>query len=47
MIVNRKPLTFWERLYGPAIIGGFKVTGRHLFRTLFGGKTVSLEYPEQ
>jgi hypothetical protein len=26
MIVNRKELNFWERLYLPAIIGGFKVT---------------------
>ena len=26
MIVKRKPLNFWERLYLPAIIGGFKVT---------------------
>jgi NADH-quinone oxidoreductase subunit I len=47
IIVNRRKLNFWERLYGPAIIGGFKVTGRHLFRTLFGGKTVTMEYPEQ
>jgi NADH-quinone oxidoreductase subunit I len=47
MIVNRKPLTFWERLYGPAILGGFKVTFRHAFNTLFRGKTVTMEYPEQ
>ena len=47
MIVNRKPLTFWERLYLPAIVGGFKVTARHLGRSLFGGKTVTMEYPEQ
>ena len=26
MIVNRKELNFLERLYLPAIIGGFKVT---------------------
>ena len=26
MIVNRKELNFWERLYLPAITGGFKVT---------------------
>ncbi len=45
--VNRKPLTFWERLYGPAIMGGFKVTFRHAFNTLFRGKTVTMEYPEQ
>src|SRR5579862_5953076 len=47
MIVNRKPLTFWEKLYLPAIVGGFKVTIRHAVRSLFGGKTVTMEYPEQ
>jgi NADH-quinone oxidoreductase subunit I len=47
MIVNRKPLTFWERLYLPAIAGGLKVTLRHAYRTLFQGKKVTMEYPEQ
>jgi NADH-quinone oxidoreductase subunit I len=47
MIVNRKPLTFWEQLYLPAIVGGFKVTARHLFRSLFKGETITMEYPEQ
>jgi len=47
MIVNRKPLTFWEKLYVPAIIGGLKVTMRHAYRTLFEGKKVTMEYPEQ
>jgi NADH-quinone oxidoreductase subunit I len=45
--VNRKPLTFWERLYLPAILGGFKVTIRHAFRTVFLGKARTMEYPEQ
>jgi len=47
IVVNRKKLTFFERLYLPVVIGGSKVTGRHLFRTLFGGKAVTMEYPEQ
>jgi NADH-quinone oxidoreductase subunit I len=47
MIVNRKSLTFWERLYLPAIAGGLKVTLRHAWRTLFRGKVVTMEYPEQ
>ena len=47
MIVNRKPLTFWERLYLPAIIGGLRITFRHAWRTLFEGKKVTMEYPEQ
>lgn len=45
--VNRKPLTFSERLYLPAIWGGLKVTVRHAWRTLFEGKKVTMEYPEQ
>jgi NADH-quinone oxidoreductase subunit I len=47
IIVNRKPLTFWEKLYLPAIVGGLKVTMRHAWRTLFEGKKVTMEYPEQ
>ncbi|MHB8523187.1 MAG: NuoI/complex I 23 kDa subunit family protein [Limisphaerales bacterium] len=42
MIVKRDQLTFWERLYLPAIIGGFKVTLRHFF-----GKKVTMQYPEE
>ena len=42
MIVERKKLSFWERLYLPAIIGGFKVTLRHFFK-----KKVTMQYPEQ
>jgi len=42
MIVKREPLNFWERLYLPAIIGGFKVTLRHFFK-----KKVTMEYPEE
>jgi len=47
IIVNRKKLNFWEKLYLPAIVGGFKVTLRHAYNTLFRGKTVTMEYPEQ
>ena len=47
MIVDRRPLTFWEKLYLPAILGGIKVTVRHAYRTLFKGKVVTMEYPEQ
>lgn len=51
MIVQRKKLTWFERLYLPAIFGGLKVTSRHLVRTLFGRRTVAKEvaggfYPE-
>jgi NADH-quinone oxidoreductase subunit I len=45
--VDRKPLTFWEKLYLPAIAGGLKVTLKHAYGTLFQGKVVTLEYPEQ
>ena len=42
MIVKRKKLSLWERLYLPAVIGGFKVTLRHFFR-----KKVTMQYPEE
>lgn len=42
MIVPRTELTWWERLYVPAILNGFKVTLRHFFR-----KKVTMQYPEE
>ena len=42
MIVKRQPLSFWERLYLPAILGGLKVTIRHFFK-----KKVTMQYPEE
>ena len=45
--VDRKPLTFWEKLYLPAIIGGLKVTLKHAYNTLILRKVVTMEYPEQ
>src|SRR3989441_1767367 len=42
MIISRRRLTLWKRLYLPAIIGGFKVTLRHFFR-----KKVTMRYPEE
>ena len=45
--VNRKALTFWERLYLPAIVGGLKVTLKHAYSTLIQRKLVTMEYPEQ
>ncbi len=42
MIVNRKELSWWERLYLPAIASGLKVTIRHFFK-----RKVTMEYPEE
>jgi NADH-quinone oxidoreductase subunit I len=42
MIVKRKSLNLWERLYLPAIAGGFKVTLRHFFK-----RKVTMQYPEE
>lgn len=42
MIVDRKPLSWWERLYVPSILAGFRVTLRHFFR-----KKVTMQYPEE
>jgi NADH-quinone oxidoreductase subunit I len=41
MIVERKALNLWERLYLPAIAGGFKVTRRHFFNTFFRGRNAA------
>ena len=51
MIVPRKKLSFWERLYLPAIAGGLKITSKHFANTLFRGHTAAKEtsdgfYPE-
>ncbi len=45
--VNRKKLTFLEKLYLPAIVGGLKVTLKHAYNTLILRKVVTMEYPEQ
>jgi NADH-quinone oxidoreductase subunit I len=42
MIVQRTKLNFWERLYLPAVVNGFKVTFRHIF-----SKKVTMQYPEE
>ena len=51
MIVKREKLTFWERLYLPALFGGFKVTLRHFGNTFFKGNNAAKQtgqgyYPE-
>src|ERR1043166_1182940 len=43
MIVKRKELNFWERLYLPAIAGGFKVTAKHFVNTLFNRNSAAKE----
>jgi NADH-quinone oxidoreductase subunit I len=47
MVVNRKPLTWWERSYVPAVIDGVRVTWRHFKRTVFERKPVTMQYPEE
>lgn len=42
MIVRRKKMTLWERLYLPTLVGGFAVSIKHFFR-----KKITMEYPEQ
>ena len=38
-VVDRSPLTFYERSYIPAILGGLKVTAKHFARSLQGHNT--------
>lgn len=40
--VERKPMTFWEKLYLPAIFKGMGITFSHLFK-----KTPTINYPEE
>jgi NADH-quinone oxidoreductase subunit I len=40
--VDRKPLTFWERLYLPTILKGMTITFGHMFK-----KRPTINYPEQ
>ena len=50
MIVNRNKLKWYERLYLPALWGGFLVTLKHFLATLpiIGKKgPVTMQYPEQ
>ncbi|MBI5802658.1 MAG: NADH-quinone oxidoreductase subunit D, partial [Verrucomicrobia bacterium] len=47
MIVKRNELTWFERLYLPAIIGGLKVTTRHFLNTLTTKTPITQQYPEE
>ncbi|HZZ76412.1 MAG TPA: NADH-quinone oxidoreductase subunit I [Puia sp.] len=40
--VERKPMTFWEKLYIPAIVKGMSITFKHIFR-----KKPTINYPEK
>jgi NADH-quinone oxidoreductase subunit I len=41
-ILEQTPLTFWERLYLPAIVKGMAITFGHIFR-----KKATINYPEE
>jgi NADH-quinone oxidoreductase subunit I len=41
-IVERKPMTFWEKIYIPAIAKGMSITFGHIFK-----KKATVNYPEQ
>ena len=40
--INRKPMSFWEKLYLPVIFKGLLITFTHIFR-----KKATINYPEQ
>jgi NADH-quinone oxidoreductase subunit I len=42
IVVRRSEMSWWERLYLPALIGGLKITWRHFIR-----KKVTMQYPEE
>lgn len=41
-VVVNKDMTFWERMYLPAILGGIMITVKHLFK-----RSATVRYPEQ
>ena len=41
-IVDRKPMSFWERMYLPAIFKGMMITFSHIFK-----KKPTINYPEK
>jgi NADH-quinone oxidoreductase subunit I len=48
-VVDRKPLTLFERSYLPTLAEGFKVTWKH-FRSsaaFLGNKPITMQYPEE
>jgi len=47
VIVKRAQLTWWEKLYFPAIWSGLKVTWRHFYQTVFNRGPVTMQYPEE
>ena len=46
-VVERKPLSALEQTYLPTLVSGFKVTWKHFTNTVFKGKAVTMEYPEE
>ena len=40
-------LTLLEKTYLPQVLGGLAVTGRHILGATLGGKTVTVQYPEE
>jgi len=47
MIVTRPQLSWYERLYFPAIFGGMWITFKHLFKRFTGQTKVTMQYPEE
>ncbi|MFQ5462025.1 MAG: NuoI/complex I 23 kDa subunit family protein [Phycisphaerae bacterium] len=45
--ISEPQLTVAERLYMPQILTGMKVTLGHMGASLFGGKAITVQYPEQ
>jgi len=41
-IVSKKKMSFWEKIYLPAILNGMRITFSHLFR-----KKTTIRYPEK
>ena len=47
IIVKRPKLTFGEKIYISSVFKGMMITLGHLWRSLFGKGTVTMQYPEE
>jgi len=47
IVVKRPKLSFFEKLYFPAILKGLVITMRHFIRNITGKSDVAMQYPEE
>lgn len=46
-VVSNKKMSLGEKMYLPAVLQGMGITMKHAAKTLFGGGSATIQYPEQ